>query len=98
MIFKYTHAIAVFLLASARATEVTFTAALDYGTFRGSYNEQFNISYWQKIPYAAPPVGNLRFRGPQPPDPTKGIYDSSQAFSACPSRDVSGETAPLVTR
>lgn len=35
-------------------------AALDYGTFRGAYSEQYNISYWQKIPFAAPPVGDNR--------------------------------------
>ncbi len=35
-------------------------AALDYGTFQGAYSEKYNISYWQKIPFAAPPVGKNR--------------------------------------
>ncbi|KAK8089569.1 secreted lipase [Apiospora hydei] len=35
----------------------SLVAYLDYGTFQGAYNAEYNISYWQKIPYAAPPVG-----------------------------------------
>jgi hypothetical protein len=35
-------------------------ASLDYGTFQGAYSAQYNISYWQKIPYAAPPLGENR--------------------------------------
>lgn len=35
-------------------------AVLDYGTFRGGYSKTFNISYWRKIPFAAPPVGANR--------------------------------------
>ncbi|GKT83405.1 carboxylesterase [Colletotrichum tofieldiae] len=41
-------------------------ADLDYGSFQGAYSQQYNISYWQKIPYAAPPVGENRFRGLSP--------------------------------
>jgi hypothetical protein len=35
-------------------------ASLDYGTFQGAYSAQYNISYWQKIPFAAPPIGENR--------------------------------------
>ncbi|KAH8675820.1 carboxylesterase [Xylariales sp. PMI_506] len=66
-------------------------AKLDYGTFQGAYSSQYNISYWQKIPFAAPPVGENRFRAPQPPlRITNGTYDSSQAFDMCPQRTVNG--------
>ena len=30
------------------------TASLDYGTFLGAHSTEYNISYWQKIPFAAP--------------------------------------------
>lgn len=69
-------------------------ATLDYGTFQGAHSHEFNISYWQKIPFAAPPVGQNRFRAPQPPVNltalygTDYVYDSSQEFDMCPQRTV----------
>ncbi|KAH6675283.1 carboxylesterase [Plectosphaerella plurivora] len=67
-------------------------ARLDYGSFQGAYSEEFNISYWQKIPWAAPPIGENRFRGPQPPValPLDEPYNSSQTFDMCPQRTVNG--------
>ncbi|KAK7987867.1 cytochrome P450 [Apiospora arundinis] len=66
-------------------------AHLDYGTFQGAYNADYNISYWQKIPYAAPPVGGNRFRAPQPPHAIGDqVYNSSQPFDMCPQRTVNG--------
>ncbi|TGO30314.1 hypothetical protein BPAE_0006g00540 [Botrytis paeoniae] len=63
------------------------TASLDYGTFQGAYSSAYNITYYQKIPFAAPPTGNNRFRGPQPPLPiTNGTYNSIQTFPACPQK------------
>ena len=35
------------------------------------------------LPYAAPPVGNLRWRAPQPPAPWKGVRDATQYGSHC---------------
>ncbi|KFY30373.1 hypothetical protein V493_01959 [Pseudogymnoascus sp. VKM F-4281 (FW-2241)] len=78
-----------FLIPWAQAVQLT--ASLEYGSFKGSYSPEYNISYWRKIPYAAPPTGENRFRAPQPPIPiTNGIYDSDQAFDMCPQRTVNG--------
>lgn len=66
-------------------------AGLDYGTFQGAYSTSYNISYWQKIPFAALPVRWNRVRGPQPPfNITDNTYDSSQPFDMCPQRTVNG--------
>ena len=45
-------------------------ARLSYGTVRGFMNG--NIYNFRGIPYAAAPVGDLRFRAPQPPTPWTG--------------------------
>jgi len=34
--------------------------------------------------YAAPPVGELRFKPPEPPKPHEGVYDATQTAPACP--------------
>lgn len=79
------------LLAPPGATAQDLVAELDYGTFEGAYSAQYNISYWQKIPFAQPPVGDLRFRGPQPPLPvTNGTFNSTQPFDMCVQRTVNG--------
>ncbi|KAK0618147.1 putative carboxylesterase [Bombardia bombarda] len=67
-------------------------ASLDYGTFQGTYSKQYNISYWRKIPFAAPPTGVNRFRAPQPPRnlTSSGVYNSNKDFDMCPQRTVNG--------
>lgn len=44
------------------------------------------------IPFAAPPVGDLRFRAPQAPSRWHGVRDATQFGSACP--QASGLTSP----
>ncbi|KAK5128406.1 hypothetical protein LTR85_003074 [Meristemomyces frigidus] len=69
----------------------TLTAELAYGTFAGAYSSTYNISYWQKIPFGAPPIGENRFRAPQPPLAiTNGTYNSTQTFDYCPQRTANG--------
>ncbi len=77
----------LFSLASVTYAQ-QLVASLDYGTFKGAYSSTYNISYWRKIPFAAPPVGENRFRAPQPPVPINGTYDSDQPFEICPQRTV----------
>ncbi|MGX5657374.1 carboxylesterase/lipase family protein [Geodermatophilus nigrescens] len=47
---------------------------------------------FQGIPFAAPPVGDLRFRPPQPVQPWEETLDATQPASACP--QVSSLTNP----
>ena len=42
------------------------------------------VREFKGIPYAAPPVGNLRWEPPQPAAAWSGVYDATQYRSACP--------------
>ncbi|OBT89734.1 hypothetical protein VE02_01367 [Pseudogymnoascus sp. 03VT05] len=86
---RFTSIVVFSLISWVQAIQLT--ASLEYGTFQGSYSPEYNITHFRKIPYAAPPIGENRFRAPQPPIPiTDGIYDSDQAFDMCPQRTVNG--------
>ncbi|KAJ5677560.1 uncharacterized protein N7477_003193 [Penicillium maclennaniae] len=64
---------------------------LTYGSFQGYYDKTYNLSYFRKIPFAAPPTGIDRSRAPQPPlHITNSIYDTNQDFDMCPQRTVNG--------
>ncbi|MEU6558960.1 carboxylesterase/lipase family protein [Nocardia nova] len=46
------------------------------------------IAQWRSIPYAAPPVGDLRFRAPQPVEPWSGVREATEyGFAAMQQRD-----------
>lgn len=49
--------VAVAMLLMKLASAYDLIARLDYGTFQGTVSAEYNVSYWQRIPYAAPPVG-----------------------------------------
>jgi len=55
---------------------------LDSGRIRGIGTESLRI--FKGIPFAAPPVGELRFRAPQPVEPWDGELDAGQFGPACP--------------
>jgi len=51
------------------------------GTLRGAM--QGNIAVFKGVPFAAPPLGDLRWRPPQPPTPWKGERDANKPGSPC---------------
>ncbi|KAK9870530.1 hypothetical protein WA026_008094 [Henosepilachna vigintioctopunctata] len=43
---------------------------------------------FQGIPFAEPPLGNLRFKSPVPIKPWKNILDATKPHAVCPQRDI----------
>ena len=64
--------------SARRALDIT----IDNGTLRGV--RERGIETWRGIPFAAPPVGPLRFRAPQPPIPWEGVRDASHFGAVSP--------------
>ena len=57
-------------------------ACTKQGAIRGV--AQGSLLAFKGIPYARPPVGNLRWRLPQPPDAWDGVRDGSAYGPMCP--------------
>ena len=55
------------------------------GTFLGTANDSSGVESWLGVPFAQPPVGELRFRAPVAiTTPLKEVQDASRFGSACP--------------
>ena len=58
------------------------TITTNYGKIVGE--EQKDYVVYKGIPYAKPPIGNLRWKAPQTPDPWQGIYEAKNFSAKCP--------------
>jgi para-nitrobenzyl esterase len=87
---KFTILLVVVLLASITVTPLfgcgqpgqETVVALDSGKIRGTLTG--GVWTYLGIPFAAPPVGELRWREPQPVKPWEGIRDCNKYGLACP--------------
>ena len=52
------------------------------GPVRGS--DDGRVTAWKGVRYAAPPVGDLRWRAPEPPEPWTKVADATHYGFVCP--------------
>lgn len=60
---------------SAKKPERTQIISIGGGDVRGVYNADGSVEVFAGIPYAKPPVGELRWREPQPPERWDGVLE-----------------------
>ena len=71
------------IVPSDQASADNYTAATTvitkYGKLEGTAGRGTSW-VWKGVPYASPPVGDLRWRAPQPPEPWEGVRQSTDQF------------------
>ncbi|MBR5072515.1 MAG: carboxylesterase family protein, partial [Bacteroidales bacterium] len=65
--------IAAFLLACAFSCDKQLIVDIEGGAVQGVPSVASGVTVFKGIPYAAPPVGDLRWREPQPVIPWEGV-------------------------
>ncbi len=73
-----------FLPLAAAAPNSDAPLRIDSGLVTGVPGRDRTIAVYKGIPYAAPPVGPLRYRPPAPASPWKGVYDARRFGALCP--------------
>ena len=61
------------LLLAASCTQQNYVVTVDGGRLQGVPSEASGVVVYKGIPYAAPPVGELRWQAPQPVKPWEGV-------------------------
>ncbi|MGY3679594.1 carboxylesterase/lipase family protein [Streptomyces sp. TE33382] len=72
---------------SETKVEIPPRADTAHGTVRGTV--ELGVAVFRGIPYAAPPVGALRFRAPEPPEPWQGVRETVAYGPTAPKRPYS---------
>jgi para-nitrobenzyl esterase len=68
---------------TSKAAELGRHVRTQAGHVRGHRRDASGVLAFKGIPYAAPPVGPLRWRAPQPPTPWHGVRDALTFGAGC---------------
>jgi para-nitrobenzyl esterase len=87
--------IAGLLASAAIASAAPDLVKIDSGSLKGVVDG--SVVAFKGIPYAAPPVGDLRWRAPEPAPAWKDVRDASEYGHDCAQLPFPGDAAPLGT-
>ncbi len=85
--------IALILMMAGCAWSASDAVKIDSGRLKGVTAD--GVTSFKGIPYAAPPVGDLRWRPPQPVKPWTGVREASAYGGDCMQKPFPGDAAPL---
>ena len=88
-------ALAAIFLTGARAAE---SLQIEGGQIADAAPDASGIRVFKGIPYAAPPVGELRWKAPQPVQPWDGIRSIAEWGPRCVQSNRLGDFDPLNKR
>ncbi len=63
--------------------QYTDSVTTQYGEIRGTYSTDGMVEIYAGVPYAAPPVGDLRWKEPQDPEKWEGVKDTVTFAPVC---------------
>ncbi len=82
-------------LVMAAGTDARTVVTTNSGEAAGVVRD--GVAAWLGLPYAAPPVGDLRWRAPQPPAPWEGVRPATGFGPDCLQVPVASDAAPVGT-
>ena len=74
------------ILAAPLCAALSGPARIETGQLEGAPSSAPGITVFRGIPFAAPPVGDLRWRAPQPPAKWSGVRKAAEFGPGCPQR------------
>lgn len=93
----FLNSLLVFLLAALSVAADGPIVDLGYAKYQGSVDTSLNIASFLSLRYAAAPLGDLRFRAPQPPAIVSGVQQATTQPPAClQASDGVSPTNPLI--
>jgi para-nitrobenzyl esterase len=84
-------AAAVLSLFAGQVTIAQNETTVESGTLRGTISADHSVRIFKGIPFAAPPIGDLRWKAPQPARKWDGVRAADKFGRACMQTDVFGD-------
>ncbi|HEY2915534.1 MAG TPA: carboxylesterase family protein, partial [Candidatus Angelobacter sp.] len=75
--------VAVLSFASTGLAAVTDPVRVEQGLLAGMNGSSADIRVYRGVPFAAPPVGDLRWKAPQPAAKWQGVRKAAEFSNAC---------------
>ena len=79
--------VGAFCLAASAANQVS----VDSGMLEGTLNVDSSVRIFRGVPFAAPPVGGLRWQAPHPVQPWEGVRKATEFGAHCVQGKVFGD-------